>query len=358
MYFRIAEWLKAITFIIVIVAIYLFVSAVSTTVVLFILASFLTFILGPIVDFLTSRDVNRTAAIILTYLLILALLAAVIFLFGPFLIDQLTVFLREIPRLIQVLQTFADEFRDYAARIISPRDLSFNLEPLVNEISRLVAAQLRNLVALIPSFFALVANIVIVFFLSIYLLYYLPRIDRAIKESLSNGLKIVYDRFLRTMRGSLGRYLFGVLILMISVGILSGIAVWLLGLPFPIVLGVWAGLTEIIPIFGPILGAIPAVLIAFTIRPILALWVIIAFIIVQQFESNILTPFVFKGSAGLNPLLVVLAIIAGAEIAGVIGIFLAVPVLVAFITIAGFIRDNFTYVRVEDGLDKVWVKKK
>jgi len=129
------------------------------------------------------------------------------------------------------------------------------------------------------------------------------------------------------------------------------------GLPFPALLGFWAGLTEIIPVLGPVLGAIPSIIVALTIKPILALYVVIVFIVIQQLENNVLAPFILGGTVGLNPLLIMFGIIAGGEIAGIVGIFLAVPVLVVVSNIIRFISHNFNYERVKDGPDRIIIRK-
>jgi predicted PurR-regulated permease PerM len=121
-------------------------------------------------------------------------------------------------------------------------------------------------------------------------------------------------------------YVRGVAINMIAIGTLATLACWALRLPGPLVLGVFAGLCELIPLLGPFLGAVPAVLLGFTIGPAYPLIVAVVFLGLQQLESNVLTPVVMKRQTGLRPFSVLLALIVGAALAGIWGALVAVPV--------------------------------
>jgi predicted PurR-regulated permease PerM len=116
---------------------------------------------------------------------------------------------------------------------------------------------------------------------------------------------------------------------MIVIGVLTGTATAFLGLPAPVLLGVLAGLTEMIPIVGPIIGAVPAVLLGFTISPYYPLLVAAVYLAIQQIEAHTLVPLVMRQAVGLPALLVVLALAAGAALGGVGGAIVAVPLAFA-----------------------------
>ncbi|MFW6074753.1 MAG: AI-2E family transporter, partial [Chloroflexota bacterium] len=110
-------------------------------------------------------------------------------------------------------------------------------------------------------------------------------------------------------------------------GVLSGLALWAIGVPFPLLLGAWVSVTAIIPYLGAFLGAIPAIIIGFLISPLTGVLVIILYIIIQQLESNLLTPQIQGQAVRVHPVIVLLAVIAGSEIDGIRGAVLAVPAL-------------------------------
>jgi len=137
------------------------------------------------------------------------------------------------------------------------------------------------------------------------------------------------------VEAKLGAWIRGQLLLMAVIGSLATIAYGLMGLPFWLILGVIAGLTEAIPNVGPVLGAIPAVLIAVTVSWKWALAVVAFVIVLQLVENAVLVPRIMKGAVGLTPLTTILAILAGAEFRGVVGALLAVPVAGALQVILG-----------------------
>jgi predicted PurR-regulated permease PerM len=129
-------------------------------------------------------------------------------------------------------------------------------------------------------------------------------------------------------RGLAG-YVRGVAINMVVIGVVTGIAAALLGLPAPALLGLVAGLTEMVPIVGPVLGATPAVLLGFTVSPYHPILVALVYLVIQQLEAHTLVPLVMRHSVGLPALVVVVALATGAALGGVGGAIVAVPVAVA-----------------------------
>jgi predicted PurR-regulated permease PerM len=124
----------------------------------------------------------------------------------------------------------------------------------------------------------------------------------------------------------LGMWVRGQLILMGAMGLATGIAYTLLGLPGAVLLGVIAALTEAIPIVGPLLGAIPAILVAATVSPELAVVVALIYIVLQFVEGSVLVPIVMRNTVGISPLLILVSLLVGAAVGGIVGAFLAVPV--------------------------------
>jgi predicted PurR-regulated permease PerM len=123
---------------------------------------------------------------------------------------------------------------------------------------------------------------------------------------------------------------------MFIVGCLTYIGLYFLGIKYALTLALVAALLEIIPYIGPILAAIPAVILGFAQSPFLALLVILLFVVIQQLENYIIVPQVMKKTVGLNPIVIIIVMLIGAKLAGVIGIILAVPVAAA---VAEFLKD-------------------
>lgn len=130
------------------------------------------------------------------------------------------------------------------------------------------------------------------------------------------------------------QWLFAQFMSMIVIGALTTLALWLLDVRAPLALGLLAGISEFVPVFGPLLSAIPALAIAFVDSPQKALWVLLAYLAIQQIEGNIVTPLVMKKAVHLPPVITILAGALMAVFAGVAGLLMAVP-LVAALTAIG-----------------------
>lgn len=142
------------------------------------------------------------------------------------------------------------------------------------------------------------------------------------------------------VEGRMGRWLRGQLILMAVVGVLCGAAYLVLGVPSALLLGLIAGLAEAIPMVGPIIGAIPAVLFAATVSPELALAVLLVTAGVQVLENNVLVPVVMRNSIGLSPLIVTFSLLVGAAAGGILGALVAVPLVAAVEVVLGRLQDR------------------
>ena len=117
----------------------------------------------------------------------------------------------------------------------------------------------------------------------------------------------------------------GQLLLMLAIGLATFLGLILLGIPYALPLAILAGLLEIIPTLGPILAAVPAVIIALTISPGMAIVVVGLYIVIQMLENNILVPKIMQRAVGLNPVIVIIGVVIGANLLGVAGALLSIP---------------------------------
>jgi predicted PurR-regulated permease PerM len=131
--------------------------------------------------------------------------------------------------------------------------------------------------------------------------------------------------FLQLAESKLGGYIRGEGLLCLTVGLAAFFAYLLIGLPYTLVLGIFAGLMEMVPIFGPALGAVPAFLLALSISTGKAIWVVVAATMIQLLENTFLVPRIMKDSLGVNPIIVLLSLIAFTSVFGFMGALLALP---------------------------------
>ncbi len=280
--------------------------------------------LEPIVGLIRDRlPLGRGATILIVYLGFFATVVGLAFIVVPAAIPQGATIVASLPAFFDKARAWADTLRpailgesvnaliDSVAAVAKPPAAA----PDSNEVVQVgtaaaeVAVTLATLLTLV--FFWLVEHAR----LQRYLLAYLPADRRGSARDAWNGIET-----------RLGLWVRGQLILMGAMGLATGIAYTLLGLPGALLLGLIAALTEAIPIVGPLLGAIPAVLVAATVSPELALTVAGVYVILQLVEGSVLVPMVMRNTIGISPLLVLLSLLIGGAVAGLVGAFLAVPV--------------------------------
>ena len=142
------------------------------------------------------------------------------------------------------------------------------------------------------------------------------------------------------MQKKIGLWFRGQLLLCFTIFLLTYIGLSILGIKYALVLAILAGLTEFVPYLGPVIGAVPAVFLAFTQSPLLALFTLILYIVVQQVENNILVPKVMEKAVGINPIVSIAVLMIGFQLAGIVGAILSIPVATAAGVIIKDVFDN------------------
>ena len=280
--------------------------------------------LEPMLGWLRERlpIVGRAGTILVVYLTFFVTVVGLAFVVVPAAIGQAERILADLP-------PFFDQARA-SAENVRPAALATSLTALIDSVSAALRppdAPDANVVVevgtTVAELVATLATLLTMVFLWLverpriqrYVLAFLPAVQRAGARSAWNDVEL-----------RLGLWVRGQLTLMATMGVMTGIAYTVLGVPGALLLAVIAAVTEAIPIVGPLLGAIPAVLVAATVSPELALIVAGIYVILQFVEGNVLVPIVMRNAVGISPLLVLVSLLIGAAAGGFIGAFLAVPV--------------------------------
>ena len=278
------------------------------------------------VGLLERLRVPRVIAALISALGVIAILAGLIALAWPTLAEQLGIIRARLPEaLLQLVEWGQRLFLRVAGELgdPDPETIQELRDGLMEQFGALVVGALPVL----NTFFGAIAGAAVAFFAGFYFTLGAERYAR-------EALRIVPPEGRERVRGAVGeaagtlrRWMLGTSINMVAVGVSTGIVLWILGIPAPFALGLIAGLFEFVPILGPWLAALPAVAIALIVAPELALWVIVAFVAIQQLESNLLTPIVMRGVVHLPPALTLLFQSLMAILFGFLGLLLAVPIL-------------------------------
>jgi predicted PurR-regulated permease PerM len=312
----------------------------------------------PLISWFKKYKIGRLPAAIISYLGIFSVFAGLIFFFVPPVLDEAASLLTELPKYLEsttlwnplniniesvstsqkVVQTLSDGVnnpsqlvRDAQSQIkTNIPSTSFGLSDLVKSIQGISSNVSNGSIEIISTIFGGLLSFVLIIVLSFYLLVkedgvanFLRLITPIRKE------KYVIDLWKRSQR-KIGQWMQGQFLLGVIVAVLLYLGLAILGIKNALFLAVLAGFFEIIPVFGPILSAIPAILMSFVDGGFtMAILVLGLYIIIQQFENHLIYPLVVKKVVGVSPVIVILALIIGAKLAGFLGIVLSVPMVSA-----------------------------
>ncbi|OGE27200.1 hypothetical protein A3H81_03125 [Candidatus Daviesbacteria bacterium RIFCSPLOWO2_02_FULL_38_18] len=263
--------------------------------------------LSPLVGFFVKLKFPKALGIAITYIVIIGLLTVLVASILQPLIEEST-------KLIVTLPSVAGQI--FSITNIDKSVFQSGLTNLSKNVFSITLAVFDNLITII---FLLV--------LTFYLLLEREKLETRI-ASLFVGKEERIKKSIVAIEEKLGSWLRGQLFLSVIVGLLSYIGLLILNIPYALPLALIAGVLEVVPVIGPIISAIPAIIIAATISPILALGVAAMFFVIQQLENHLIVPQVMKRAVGLNPLMVILAIAIGSRLLGFAGALLAVPLAV------------------------------
>jgi predicted PurR-regulated permease PerM len=293
---------------------------------LFFVAIVLGTAIRPAVDWLHRRGIPRATGIIIIYILIAALVIGFLAMILPLLADQATEISRTLPEYYSGLRSglINSENRllqNIGWRLPSQIAVLTSRGPDTEEMVDQVGQTLLYTDLVLRS----ILGTLVVFLLAYYWTQEGNFILRALLRIAPAQRKKSIREFLQLAEMKLGGYVRGQGILCLAVGVTAFIAYALIGLPYTLVLAVFAGVMEMVPIFGPALGAVPALLVALSIDPSKAIWVVVATGVIQLLENAVLVPRIMKHSMGVNPIIVLLSLIAFGSVFGFIGALLALP---------------------------------
>lgn len=274
---------------------------------------FISFILmtalNPLVTRLEKWRLPRVGAILITYILVIGLFVLIVGSLIPPLIEQTGVL---------------------AGNLSLPWSELKLIQLDASTINDQIEILSKNLVGALNIILGAASNILAIFTIGVMTFYLLME-----RKNLKNYLVILFgdgdgekraEDFINNLEEKLGGWVRGQLALMVIIGVMSYLGLSLLGVSFALPLAMLAGLLEFIPNIGPTIAAVPAIIVAFTISPALALGVVFLYLAIQQIENNLIVPQIMKRAAGVHPLVTITALMIGFTLGGIGGAVLAVPV--------------------------------
>jgi predicted PurR-regulated permease PerM len=344
----VARWVQLVMLPLAVLALYALAHAAGVVLLLFLAAAVIALILNPLVTRVQRAHVPRTLAVIAVYLAIFTLLPLLGFLAAGPIADQATSFANDVPGLVDdasgtlddVQQFFDDQGIDVQIKGESDSALASLQGQIVKGTGEIVSVTGELLVRLVELSFYLILVLV----LSIYMLVYAPRIGTLVRSVMPPGDGTPEDDYPTRVQRAVFGYVRGQLLFSVIMGVSAGIALWIFGTigifpdgrTYAFAFGLFFGLMELVPYVGPVLGAVPPVIVALVQDPLMALWVALLFVALQQLEGHVVAPNVFGRTLRLNPLLVILALLLGGQFYGFVGALIALP-------IAAVLRETVVY---------------
>lgn len=300
-----------------------------------ILAGMIVFLLNPFVTWLHRRGVPRAAGAGIAYLLFFAIATVLILLAIPAIQDQANDLSERWPDVQDRIEHWVDE----RAEDLEGTPLEFNREDLADRFAQDTEVDISESLRTASEIGFRVLEVLLIFILApifaFYLLIDLPHLRRAGEELIPTTVREDVILVARRLNHALGGFFRGQLVVAFVVGVMSSVGLWLIDLPFWLLIGMIAGFFNLVPLIGPYIGGVPAVLIALTTAdPIKALYAVLVLLAVQQIDNHFISPIVMKRAVKLHPVVVMVVLLLGGTLFGFFGLLVAVPATAAIKIIA------------------------
>jgi len=290
--------------------------------------------IDPMVHFLEKWKIPRSLCILLIYLALLAVVGLTVYLIIPPIVSESKDLASNLPTYLNNASDWFFDLKRYSENHNLPFDLSNVLNQLATGLQSATSTIMTALSSLFGGLFSL--------FLILVITFYMTMEESSLKKAVglfvpaknqTHALKLISQ-----IQEKIGLWFRGQLLLCFIIFLLTYMSLSIFGVKYALVLALIAGLTEAVPYLGPTLAAIPAVFMAFIQSPLLAVFILFVYIIIQAVENNILVPKVMQKAVGLNPIVSIISLMVGFQLGGVLGAFLAIPVAT---TIAVVIKDLY-----------------
>lgn len=277
---------------------------------------------GPVVDRLENKKIPRWAGATIVYILIIGILTAFAILIVPPLVSQVAAIAKDTPQIVERLSPIYKWILGVSHQQSLANLFQQSLQGFSNQIGNISS----NLVSTTLSVFSGIAAFFVIAILLFYLLLKKDSFAKSIIYFLPKDKEEKYLAIGKKISTKWGQWFRGQIIISGVLGILVFLGLTIIGVPYAVTLATFAAFAEFIPMVGPFIGAIPAVLIGLTISPWIGLIVAAFYFVIQQLENYILVPKIMQRTVGLSPVIIILAILIAGQLFGIIGVILAVPI--------------------------------
>lgn len=305
----------------------------------------IAWLFDPAVRWLQKKKVPRVLGCILVYLLIISGLFLLVYLLVPTFIDQIKEFAASTPDLIKGFGNIIDKFFSTLAKKTDLNVLNAKKE-VYSAIEKFSIELTTNIPSTVVSIGTAIVNggikVALGLMIGFYMLFDYQKISKATSKLIPVKFRNDFKELGTRLNNSLRSYIQGLLLVMLLVFITQSIGLTLAGLNAPLIFALFCALTDVIPYFGPYIGAIPAVLVGFMESPLTGIACIIAIFVVQQLENNFYEPLIMGHTMKLHPVTIMIGLLLFEHFFGIIGMIVATPVIASAKIILTFIDEKLS----------------
>ncbi len=342
------RWVQLVVLPLALLALWALARAAGKVFVIFVVAALIALILNPAVAFLQRSRLPRGLAVLAVYVAFFLTLAGIGFLLANPIFHQVQSFIHNLPKLVdeanETLASIQSWLNRHGVHVKFKKQGKTALQTIQGKLAKSAGSIASFGGGLITEVASAIFDLVLIFVLSVYMLLYGERIGRLVRRAMPDGDGTPTDDYPTLAQHAVSRYVGGQLLFSFVMGASTGLALYIFGVigifpagqKYAVAFAMFYGVMELIPYIGPILGAVPPVLVALLTDPISALWVGLLCVGMQQLEGHVVAPQIFGHTLRINPLLVIFALLLGLQLYGVVGALVALPILAV-------LRETFVY---------------
>lgn len=317
---------KVLILLLILLASVLFLYIVRGILFPFFAAGVIAYLINPLIEKLLCRGFNRVGAIFMLFSMLLTL-CLIFGVFGlPLIVDELNRLSQSLPTYVQIIQVRMDELYTDLQRIKMPAIIKQVADQTLHKVEETGLEFVNRLTSLIFNILSHLANLLMAPIIAFYILKDLDILTKSVQSFIPKKNRKEMIQLWMEINNVISGFMRGQFLVALFISVLTAIGLTVLKVNFAVLLAIIAGVFNVIPYLGPILGAIPAVIIVLIKSPLKALGVTILFVVIQQIESGFISPRIMGDKVGLHPITVIFAILAGGKLGGVTGMILAVPI--------------------------------
>lgn len=292
------------------------------------IAGFLYYMFDPIVVLLEKRGLPRIVGFMLTFAILIILIALIVMNVVPQLVNQSLELSQSLPSYAEEMNQWLNELSDLEAF------KGFNIQEQLDKANITISDILNFAIVGVTSSLSKIVGVLMRFFILLFtvlfILFFMFKDGHKFLDAMSHffpkSIRSELRQTVRELNQTLSAYISSTVLDVLIIGILSFIAMTIFKQPYALLLAVFCGLTNIIPYVGPFIGAVPAILVGLFISPWQALYMALSILVIQQLDGNLIKPLLMGKSMNIHPLTIILVLIASGSVGGIIGMLICIPV--------------------------------